>query len=68
MKVREDFSLLLSLYDCGESFKTFSANKLSLFFFPGVRATRVRMLRKEIALVRRKLNQEKRHLSESSGL
>lgn len=33
----------------------------------GVRATRVRMLRKEIALVRRKLNQEKRHLSESSG-
>lgn len=39
-----------------------------LFFFPGVRATRVRMLRKEIALVRRKLNQEKRHLSESSGL
>lgn len=67
MKVRKDFSLLLSLYDCGKSFKNFSANKLSLFF-PGVRATRVRMLRKEIALVRRKLNQEKRHLSESSGL
>ena len=65
MKVRED--LLLSLYDCGKSFKTFSTNKL-LFFSPGVRATRVRMLRKEIALVRRKLNQEKRHLSESSGL
>ena len=32
MKVREDFSLLLSLYDCGKSFKTFSTNKL-LFFF-----------------------------------
>ena len=35
MKVREDFSLLLSLYDCGKSFKNFSANKLSLFFFQG---------------------------------
>ena len=35
MKVREDFSLLFSLYDCGKSFKTFSANKLSLFFSRG---------------------------------
>ena len=32
MKVRKDFSLLLSLYDCGKSFKTFSTSKLSLFF------------------------------------
>lgn len=38
-----------------------------VLFSSGVRATRVRMLRKEIALVRRKLNQEKRQLSESSG-
>ena len=37
------------------------------FHLKGVRATRVRMLRKEIALIRRKLNQEKRQLSESSG-
>ncbi|KAK3739546.1 hypothetical protein QZH41_016221 [Actinostola sp. cb2023] len=32
----------------------------------GVRATRVRMVRKEMALVRRKLNQERRRFSESS--
>ena len=41
--------------------------KLSCFHLSGVRATRVRMLRKEIALIRRKLNQEKRRLSECSG-
>lgn len=59
---RRDMTLEEQLKDLQEKLDMTQAIKHG-----GVRATRVRMLRKEIALVRRKLNQEKRHLSESSA-
>ncbi|PFX15584.1 peregrin-like [Stylophora pistillata] len=59
---RRDMTLEEQLKDLQEKLDMTQAIKHG-----GVRATRVRMLRKEIALVRRKLNQGKRHLSESSA-